>query len=142
MRDLLEGHDTLKVSYDVGIGEVVAIPPFPRDDCDEAECMDLPIEIPNRWDRIHPVCMQIEKGPSMKDGKVVEADIFTTSGNYVLVATGMGETVKQAKEAVDKVIKKVNVSNMMVRNDIGDNLEECLPELHKMGFATSMEYDL
>ena len=142
MRDLLDGHDTLKVSYDVAIGEVVAIPPFPRDDCDEAECMDLPIQIPERWDRIHPVCMQIHEGPSMKDGKVVETDIFATTGNYVLVATGMGPTVKQAKKSVDALIKKVNVSNMMVRNDIGNDLETCLPELHKFGFATSMEFDV
>lgn len=142
MRDLLDGHDTLKVSYDVAIGEVVAIPPFPRDDCDEAECMDLPVQIPHRWDRIHPVCMQIEQGPSMKDDKVVETDIFTTTGNYVLVAVGTGKTVKQAKKAVDKLIKDVNVSNMMVRNDIGDDLEACLPELHQFGFATCMEYDV
>lgn len=142
MRDLLDGHDTLKVSYDVGIGEIVAIPPFPRDDCDEAECMDLPIEIPHRWDRIHPVCMQIEPGPSMKDDKVVEADIFTTTGNYVLVGVGTGKTVSQAKKSVDRLIKDVNVSNMMVRNDIGDDLEKCLPELHKLGFALSMEFDV
>ena len=142
MRDLLDGHDTLKVSYDVAIGEVVAIPPFPRDDCDEAECMDLPIQIPERWDRIHPVCMQIHEGPAMKDGKVVETDIFATTGNYVLVATGIGSTVKQAKKSVDTLIKKINVSNMMVRNDIGDDLETSLPELHKLGFATSMEFDV
>lgn len=141
MKDLLDGEDTLKVFYDVAIGEVVAIPPFPRDDCDEAECMDLPIELPKRWNGIHPVCMQIEKGPTMEGDKVVEKDIYTTSGNYVLVASGIGDTVKQAKERCDAIVKKVNVSNMMVRNDIGDGLEKCLPELHKLGFATSMEYE-
>jgi phosphoribosylamine---glycine ligase len=141
MKDLLDGEDTLKVSYDVAIGEVVAIPPFPRDDCDEAECMDLPIELPKRWNHIHPVCMQIEKGPAMESDKVVEKDIYTTSGNYVLVATGIGDTVKQAKDQVDALVKKVNVSNMIIRNDIGDGLEKCLPDLHKLGFATSMEFD-
>lgn len=142
MRDLLDGHDTLKVSHNVAIGEIVAIPPFPRDDCDEAECMDLPVHLPKRWDRIHPVCMQIEEGPAMRDNKVIDTQIFTTTGNYVLIATGLGDTVKEAKQSVDALIKKVNVSNMMVRNDIGDGLETCLPELHKFGFATSMEFDV
>lgn len=141
MKDLLDGEDTLRVSYDVAIGEVIAIPPFPRDDCDEAECMGLPVETPKNWHGIHPVCLMLEKGPDMQDGKVVEREIYKTSGNYVLVAVGTGETVTAAKKRTDALVKKINMSNMMVRNDIGDSLEKSLPELHKLGFAECMEYD-
>lgn len=141
MKDLLVGEDTLKVSYDVAIGEVVAIPPFPRDDCDESECMGLPIECPDNWHGIHPVCVMLEKGPDMQGDKVVDREIYKTSGNYVLVAVGTGDTVKSAKKQVDKLVKKINISNMMIRNDIGDDLEKSLPELHKLGFAECMEYE-
>jgi len=141
MKDLLEGEDTLKVSYDVAIGEIVAIPPFPRDDCDEAECMGLPIEMPDNWHGIHPVCVMMEKGPDMDGDKVVDREIYKTSGNYVLVAVGTGENVKSAKRRTDSLVKKINMSNMMVRNDIGDDLKKSLPELHKLGFAECMEYE-
>ncbi len=141
MKDLLEGEDTLKVSYDVAIGEIVAIPPFPRDDCDEEEAIGLPIECPKNWDGIHPVCVMVEKGPAMEGDKVVDKDIYKTSGNYVLLATGQGEDVKLAKKHLDSRVKKINVSNMMVRNDIGLGLEKQLPILHDLGFALSMQFD-
>jgi phosphoribosylamine---glycine ligase len=141
MKDLLDGDDTLNVSKDVAIGEVIAIPPFPRDDIDEEESMGLPIECPKNWNGIHPVCMVLEKGPAMQGDEVIEKPIYKTSGNYVMVAVGTGETVKSAKKSVDAIVKKVNISNMMVRNDIGMALEKQLPMLHELGFATCMEFE-
>lgn len=140
MRDLVRGEDTLKVSDKVAVGEIVAVPPFPYD-VKEIDPKGLPIETPDDWRGIHPVCMEIAKGPAMDGNKVIETGIYKTSGDYVMCCVGTGKTVKAAKKACDKIIDGVQVANMIVRNDIGEGLEQVLPKLHKLGFAQSMEYD-
>lgn len=140
-RDLLLGKDSLKVSYDVAIGNVIATPPFPYDEHDDGQCMGLPVQTPKNWRGIHPVNMMLDKGPAMEGEKVVEKDIFKTTGDYVMVCVGIGKTVMAAKKATDKIIGQVQVPNMIVRNDIGMGLEKVLPTLHKLGYAENMEFD-
>jgi phosphoribosylamine---glycine ligase len=140
-RDLLDGKDTLDLEYACSIGEVVAVPPFPYDvKKNSVDPMGLMIETPDDWTGIHPVCMMIEEGPAMDGEKVVMRPVAKSSGDYVMVLTGVGSTVVEAQDEVRRVRDQVHVSNMIIRNDIGDNLEKCLPKLQKLGFATEMEY--
>jgi phosphoribosylamine-glycine ligase len=83
--------------------------------------------------------MMIGKGPVMDGDKVVEAPIYQTSGEYVMVATGLGKTVTKAREKVYGAVKEVKFSNMICRNDIGEGLLDCLPKLHKLGYAKDMQ---
>lgn len=140
-RDLLDGKDSLRVAYACSIGEVIAVPPFPYDvHKNSIDPMGLMIESPDDWTGLHPVCMMIEDGPAMRDDKIVTKPVTKSSGDYVMVLTGVGDTVRDAQKSVRALRDKVHVSNMIVRNDIGDGMEKCLTELHALGFAEEMEY--
>ena len=139
MRDLLDGKDTLKVDNRVAIGVVLAQPRYPYGDSDPEMVEGNPIAGAEKvWDQVHPVDMMIGKGPTMKAGKVVEAPIYQTSGEYVMVVTGLGASVTAARKAVYGAVKEIKFSNLMVRDDIGEKVIEKLPELHKMGYAMEM----
>jgi phosphoribosylamine-glycine ligase len=64
-----------------------------------------------------------------------------TSGSYVLVATGHGKTVCEAKDAVYENVKTVSLCDGIVRDDVGEKLKDQLPKLHKVGIATEVEYE-
>lgn len=140
MRDALLGKDTLKVSRDVAIGVVCSQPQYPYDTATPEMVEGNPISgLEAVWDNVHPVQVMVGAGPVMKAGKVVDAAQFQTTGEYVLVATGLGKTIEAARDEVYGVVKEISLPNMIVRNDIGVKVQEQLPELHKLGYATQME---
>jgi len=140
MFDLLKGEDSLKVSRDVSMGVVLAQPRYPYGDAEPKEVEGNPIAgADEMWDQVHPVDMMIGKGPAMQDGKVVDKPIYQTSGEYVMVVTGLGKTVSKAKDKVYGAVDKIKFSNMIVRNDVGDGVIKKLPELHKFGYAMDMQ---
>ena len=140
MRDLLDGKDTLRVSNDVAIGVVLAQPRYPYNASPPEMVEGNPVEIAEaaRAD-IHPVAMMRGRGAMMRDGKVVEGEIYQTSGEYVAVATGLGKTVEAAQRRVYRTVKAVHFPSMMYRTDIGDKVKENLGALHRFGWATDME---
>jgi len=140
MMDLLNGKDSLKVSNDVAIGVVLAQPRYPYGDADPKEVEGNPISgADDVWSHVHPVDMMISKGPTMKDGKVVEEPIYQTAGEYVMVVTGLGSTVTKAREAVYGAVDEIKFSNLMVRDDVGEGVIKKLPELHDFGYAMEMK---
>jgi len=80
----------------------------------------------------------VGKGEAMKDGQVVDAPQFQTTGEYVLVATGLGATIEKAREAVYGVVDEISFPNLIVRNDVGVKVQKQLPELQKLGYAKQM----
>jgi phosphoribosylamine--glycine ligase len=142
MRDLLDGKDTLKVSNDVAIGVVMAQPRYPYNSSPPDLVEGNPISgIDKVADSIHPASVMLAKGPVWQGGKIADAKIPQTTGEYVLVATGLGKTVTQAREKVYGVVEQVKFKDRMFRTDIGKKLEAVLPKLHKFGFAKQMEYE-
>ncbi len=140
MRDLLDGKDTLKVDRRVAIGVVLAQPRYPYGDSDPLMVEGNPISGADEvWDQVHPVDMMIGRGPTMLGGKVADAPIYQTSGEYVMVVSGLGGSVAAAREKVYGAVKQIKFSNLMVRDDIGEKVIEKLPELHKMGYAMEMK---
>lgn len=145
MKDLLNGKDSLQVSTNPCMGVVLAIPPYPRPVEDEDEVVGLPVKIEDEieradWDSIHPWQMMMVRGLTMDHGKVVEDTVFQTTGAYVMVVSGVGQRVKDAYEDVFDSVRKISVPNLMVRDDVGKDLEEKLPILHEQGFALGLRY--
>jgi phosphoribosylamine-glycine ligase len=64
-----------------------------------------------------------------------------TAGTFLVVCTGVGDTVSQSKENAYKVVKGVKVGNDSgYRLDIGDKVKGFLKELHKYGFANKLKF--
>ena len=141
MRDLLDGEDTLRVSRDVSIGVVCAQPRYPYNDSDPKMVEGIPVSgCQDVWPDLHPAEMMMGRGPTMKEGKVVDGQVYETAGEYVLIMTAMGDTVEKSRNRVYRSIDQVSFPNMMFRNDIGLKLEKSLPKLHEFGYAQEMDF--
>ena len=140
MRDALDGKDTLQVSYEAFVGAVVSIPPFPRKNPTREEVYGHPIHGlgPDNWRNVHLVSAEVGKGIEMENGHPVEKGIFTTTGEYVLVVTEHGPTIKKAAKDLYDVVDTIRIKNMQVRDDIGEKFAKKVPELHEFGFATGV----
>ena len=141
--DACEGDDTLEVSPQVAAGIVISIPDYPNSKFTKAELANIPVYGITDDNRkyIHPQAIKIEKMPDMDGDKIVERDMWATTGDYLAVVTGMGKTVKQACERAYKTIDQIHIPNMQYRDDIGERLKEQIPELQKHGYATEFSYE-
>jgi phosphoribosylamine--glycine ligase len=137
MAALLDGKDTLRVSYDVAIGVVLAHPRYPYN----ASPPELVEGNPIRGElgpNFHPASVMVGKGPKMEGGKVVDGPVYMTSGEYVGCATALGKTVERARQKVYATIDGIKFPNKMYRTDIGEKVIEALPALHRHGYARNM----
>lgn len=146
MLDLMCGEDTFKPSTDIAVGVVLAIPDYPYSRLTKKEVSGIPVYGMNEdnkyYDNLHPCELMKGKAPCLVNGKVKEQEMMVSAGDYLLVATGTAKSVKEAKERAYKAIKSVSVPNSpMYRTDIGCRLEEQLPKLHAMGYATEWEWE-
>lgn len=141
MRDLLDGKDTLKVSYEVATGVVIAQPDYPYGTKDLTKVTGIPIYgTEDVWEQIHPWQMMFAKGYDMDGARVVEREIPQTTGDYVMVVSGVAATVKASMERCYAAVDEIKLKNMIVRNDVGQKLERDLPQLHDLGHAKEMNY--
>jgi phosphoribosylamine--glycine ligase len=143
MADALKGEDTLEVSPAVACGIVLAQPDYPNSKLTKAELADIPVYGVTSENKkyIHPQSIAIQSMPDMDGDKVVNRDIWTTTGDYLAVVTGMGKTVSRACERAYTTLKELHVPNLMYRDDVGEKLRESLPKLHALGYATEFEYE-
>jgi phosphoribosylamine--glycine ligase len=140
MKDLIDGKDSLKVTNDVCIGVVCAQPPYPSEKFKAEEVEGEPIEgVEPVRDQVHPCAVMIGTGPVMDGGKVVDKPMWQTSAPYVMVVTGLGDSVQAARNSVYGAIDEISFPDMMYRTDIGDKVIKNLPELHRHGYALAME---
>lgn len=142
MRDACEGEDTTDFNLSTACGVVVAQPDYPYSKATKAETLDVPIYGPSQGNRqfVHPQSVKMAKLPSMKGDEIVEKRMWATCGDYVCVVTGTGKTVRQACDRAYKVVKEIEIPDMMYRDDIGEKLEEEIPKLQAHGFATEFTY--
>ena len=141
MRDLLDGEDTLKVSRDVAIGVVMAQPPFPFSPgtADQVEG-NVIAGMDGVWDDAHLISVMMGRGPVMEGGKIVDRPVCQTTGNYVLVATGMGKTIEKARDRVYGTVDQIKFPSSIYRTDIGKKIEKILPELQRVGYCQDLLY--
>jgi len=137
MRDALQGKDSLVVSEQVFVGVLMAQPKFPYKGGQKDEFTGIPIQgiTEKNWDHLHLIAAAAGKGVKMENGKPVEGDTFTTTGEYVLVVSASGETLKRARKQAYDIIDEINVPNRIVRDDIGEKFEKQIPQLQAHGFA-------
>lgn len=116
----------LKVKKGFQVGVVCAVPPFPYDNKSEMEIYrDLSIifQKPNF------------EGMHLGDVKLVDGD-WRIAGRfgYVLVVTGSGVTVVDARHQVYSRIENVILQNMFYRTDIGLGWQEDSDKLQTWGY--------
>ena len=81
------------------------------------------------------------EAPHEVNGKIQSKPCLVTAGDYVLVATGTGQTVSESSKAAYKILKQVDLPNSpMWRTDIGNRLKKQLPKLQSMGYSVGMQY--
>lgn len=143
MADALEGKDTTSFKEDIGTCLVVTHGDFPYGNKDRAEVSGVPIYGVTKGNKkyLHPQGVKIDVMVDMNDDKIVERPTWNTAGDYVMVVTGFGKDVKQSAERAYKTANQLHISNMILRDDVGEELENQLPELHKLGYATHFEYE-
>jgi phosphoribosylamine--glycine ligase len=93
-------------------------------------------------DALHWQEAMVSPTPALVGDSVKEISMVCTAGNFPMVVTGTGETVREAAGEAYQVAWGLHIpSNLMFRTDIGDGLELDLPRLQKHGFAKGMRYD-
>lgn len=143
MIDALNGKDTTSFKEDIGCILVMGHKGFPIQKNTIKEVSGYPIYGITKGNKkhIHPYGIQIKPMLDDQDGKIVERPMWNTSEGAVLSVTGFGKDVKQATERAYKTTGQLHVANMMLRDDVGDKLEEELPKLHKLGFCLHCDYE-
>lgn len=116
----------LKAKKGFQIGIVIAVPPFPFDDKKETFIYkDLSI---------------LFKKPSLEGVHLGDVrllnDVWTIAGDsgYVLVITGSGTTVEEARKQAYSRVKNILLQNMYYRTDIGLKWHNDSDKLHTSGY--------
>lgn len=145
MLDAIKGKDTTSFKEDIGGCLVVAAGSFPHGELhqkkDPEYASGTPIYGITKGVQVHthPVSVMVEDHPTLEDPKS-NKPTWTTSGDYVAIVTGYGATVSQCMKRAYGTVKKLHLSNMVVRDDVGEGLKEQLPKLHQLGYATHCRY--
>ena len=141
MKDALDGKDTTTFKEDIGCCLVLAHGNFPAGQ-EDSTTKDVPIYGITKGNKkhLHPQAVSMRPTWDVDNEKLIKRPNWVTAGAYVLVVTGFGDSVKQATTRAYKTAKQLNLSDQILRDDIGEGLAEQLPELHKMGYAKHCEY--
>jgi len=141
--DCVKGKNTLEVDFQTTVGVVMANSDFPFNKHDEEEYLDFPVITDEAdVDHVHPCEVKMSKTIKMIDGEMHhDVPEWGTAGSYILVCTGNGNTISEAKDAAYKQIKKIKLGNdPQYRTDIGERCEKMLPKLRRHGFCTGWRY--
>ena len=140
---LAEGRDLRHLKLNkISLGAVVAIPDYPSKTPPE-KMVGVPIYglSPALHPHVHPCCAMWGEAPQMMAGSVITAPMLLTAGDYVMICTGTGDTVREAQKAAYRVTKKIKIpSSPFWRPDIGSRLKKQLPELQTKGYASGMQF--
>lgn len=121
----------MRVLDTIAVGVVMAIPPFPFGNERTEEVVGVPIYgvVPSIEDNLHFCDAMMDKGQ------------LATAGSYVLVSTGTGKTVVEARRQALRMLNRLSVpASPYWRIDIGGRLRSQLADLQSLGFATGAVY--
>lgn len=144
MVDLIEGRDTLECTDEIALGVVMAIPDFPYSHLTKKELTGYPVYHTDKVDEklLHFCEVMKGKAPAMDGDEIVEKDLPVSAGDYILVATGLSDTVRKAKIIAYKNMKQIEMPNSaFYRTDIGDRLEEDLEDLQEHGYCLDWVFE-
>lgn len=144
MAELMDGRDVFMPSTDTACGVVVTQPPWPnlppegakQDEYDGIPIYGLDDMNPSRH-YISPC--EVMSGTAPVDGE--EAKVMVSAGCYLLVASGCGDTVREAKEEAYKAVDSLMIPNStQYRTDIGDRCKKDITTLQEQGFCQDWEW--
>lgn len=141
--DLVEGRDAKPFEMErPAVGVVLACGAFPHGRAPIGDFVGVPLyEVDKILDHVHFCEAQLGSAPLDQGEKVVDGPCYLTAGDYVLVATGAGDDVRQARRRAYAVIDRIKMpSSPFYRTDIGLRLAKQLPDLQAMGYARSWTY--
>jgi phosphoribosylamine-glycine ligase len=144
--DLAEGNATDPFRHDeIAVGVVMAIPDFPFSLFTRKDVHGIPIyklDDRNRYrHHLHPCEVQWGEAPVDVDGKVVTLPCMTTAGDYLLIGSGLGDSVRAARARAYRALESLEVPNSPFwRPDIGQRLKKQLPILQSLGFAKGLAF--
>ena len=124
-------------------GVVMALPEFPYGKTPIEKMVGVPIQgiTPSMHDNLHPCQIQMGHAPTDQGEDVVDKPCWLTAGDYVLVASGLGDSVRQSRGRAYRILEKIQVpASPFWRPDIGQRLKEQLPEIQKHGYASNMSF--
>ncbi len=145
LMDLANGNDSRPFSMnEICAGVVLSIPDYPYSHLTKKEVTGIPVYgiTPTTWEHMHPCEMMMgEKIPEQVGEAISYLPCPATAGDYVLVMTGRGSTVRDATRSAYRRLKKLTMPNSpMYRTDIGNKLKKQLPAIQAHGYATGMTY--
>lgn len=141
---LAEGRDLRRLRLNkTAVGVVMAIPDYPYKTVPIDKAVGVPVYglTPSLHSHVHPCMMMWGEGPQEISGKIIQTPMPLTAGDYVLIASGTGDSVREARRAAYRTTKAIKIpSSPFWRPDIGVRLKKQLPELQAKGYATGMVY--
>lgn len=142
--ELANGRDARNVTLDCpALGVVLSVPDYPYSHLTRKEVVGTPIYgiTEGMWPNLHPCEMMMGEAPCDCGGDIITVPMPVTAGDYVLVVSAVGDTVRNAKEKAYRRLKRLTVPNSpMYRTDIGDRLGKQLPKLQALGYATGLKF--
>lgn len=142
--NLAEGADAKNWEMEKTVtGVVLSIPDYPYSHLTRKEVNGVPIYgiTPENQSSVHPCEMMMGEAPHEENGKINSKPCLVTAGDYVLVTTGVGETISESQKKAYSVMEQLELPNCpMFRTDIGNRLKKQLPKLQAMGYATGMTF--
>ena len=142
MVDLLDGKDAFAPWTETAIGVVMTIPDFPYGQFTKKDVCGIPVynlddENPYR-PYLSPCEVMSGTTPAMEGDELVDNKrMMVSCGDYLVVATGCGDTVREAQKEAYAAVDSLEIpNNLILRTDIGDRLKKQLPILQDYGYAT------
>jgi phosphoribosylamine-glycine ligase len=76
----------------------------------------------------------------VRASKFLGQDVFATAGPYVGCCVGRGSSIRVARQRAEKLVRGLTIPNSPLwRDDIGENLGDCLDSLKKRGYCEEWE---
>jgi phosphoribosylamine--glycine ligase len=142
LADLAAGRDSRPFELNkIALGVVMALPEFPYGKTPMENVTGVPILglTPSVKQHVHLTEAMQGHTPQDTPSGVQDLPCLTTAGDYVLVASGVGDSVRSARTKAYRVLEKVRVpASPMWRVDIGMRLKTQLPQIQSSGYASNM----
>jgi len=142
--DLVRGKDTMNVSTEVVVGVVVTHGDYPNSKLTEGDWSGYPIRgiTEHNQNDLHFVDVKFGKAPVKSGSRIREQATYVTSDDCILIATGTGQTVREAQQNAYGTVLQIGLpSDIIYRTDVGDRLKGDIPALQQHGFVRGMSYE-
>lgn len=128
---------------EIAVGVVSVLPGYPFPGQRTEEVVGIPIHgvTPSVEPHVHLANAMMGSEPEVKDGGVSKRPCLATSGSYMLIGTGTGSTVQDARQQAYRIMRRIRTpASDWYRLDIGAKLKTQLLQLQVHGYATGMSY--